>query len=157
MPKFTTYRTYYDLYCEAAPKGKKKTYKEYYTDALKLLAQAIIDPNSVKTLYPDPEVYRLALEAREDWPLSLTTHEAEYEWYYTSRPTFKVFPSMVDALAHTSIDVECEHVHLPFPSFRHSSSDTYTQGVSARSRPDFEDIETLRSGVELSPDGVRLG
>jgi hypothetical protein len=118
VAKFSTYSTYYDIYCEAAPKGGRKTYREYYVDAIKRILGALEDPNSLKKVYQDPETFKTALECKEDWPLSLSTHEAEYTWYSTGRPTFKIFPGMVDALAHTSIEVECEHIHLPFPSFR---------------------------------------
>jgi len=117
VAKFSTYRTYYDLYCEAAPKGKKKTYRDYYRDAAKQILDTMKAPDSLRGIYQDPATFKAALECKEDWPLSLATHEAEYTWYSTGRPTYKIFPAMVDALSHTSIDVECEHINLPFPSF----------------------------------------
>jgi len=118
VAKFTTYRTYYDLYSVSAPKGKRKSPKEYYVDGLGLLAKTIIDPTTLRPLCPNTELYEEHVKRKEDWPLFLTTHECEYEWYRASRPVFKIFPGMVDALAHTSIDVECEHIELPFPAFK---------------------------------------
>ena len=40
--------------------------------------------------------------------LHTTVHTMEFDWYKLGRPLFKVWPGMVDALAHTSIDVETE-------------------------------------------------
>lgn len=118
MAKFTSYRTYYELYSEVAPKGGRKSPKDYYTDALSLIAKTLVNPESLRPLCPSEDVFNVHVEHKEDWPLCLATQEAEYDWYALKRPTFKILPGLVDALAHTSIDVESERVKMPFPSFK---------------------------------------
>ncbi len=41
----------------------------------------------------------------------------EAQWYATGRPEYKVHPGMVEALAHTKLDVPVDAVKLPFPVF----------------------------------------
>lgn len=41
---------------------------------------------------------------------------AERNWYALGRPTYKIYPGMVEALAETSIDIPAEHFKMPFPA-----------------------------------------
>jgi len=41
----------------------------------------------------------------------------EAQWYQTGRPEYKVHPGMVEALAHTNLDIPVTALQLPYPVF----------------------------------------
>ena len=43
--------------------------------------------------------------------------QMEAQWYATGRPEYKVHPGMVEALAHTKLDIPASAINLPYPVF----------------------------------------
>jgi len=130
MPRFEQFRTQYATYLRG---GKVEGWRSFPTggrfwldknmqpdDVYERLTHALYGarrPGQVMSdVRPDVKPDMKGGQTFDD-AAGTTYHEilVERNWYRIGRPHYKVWPSMVDALMNTKINIGCEHLHMPFP------------------------------------------
>jgi len=112
---FDTYRTAYDVARSAA---KDSHVAAEFGPTLHLMV------NTGLKAFPFVDLLLKAAKARlaqGDRPDSATVASIgvlvrEWRWLRCNKPRYRVYPHMVEALASTSIDIDAQHLHLPFPA-----------------------------------------